>query len=275
MTGRSDPLGSTNESDCDSPDAPQRILDATAQDTARRILDSIAAHFVPDQEYVQVKEDDFGHLDLGFYRRTTQVLEARQFLRLPDVENRTLAQAMGNVLRPVFIRPFLSPEGTTTVGIYHPRLKSWGLRLLLWLFRSAPGRTIDLETEFLDGSFVTTSNGMAAARLEPPPLIDALFLPYSTPLQELLDRHEERVQNHQRQSPRAVVRPVRSFEEMIASQHRSERLKAAWRGEVGGVTREELERLSLFGKGAAHEVHDQIVLMRGHGDAAQPTEARR
>jgi hypothetical protein len=268
MTLPSQPDGSPS-------DAERRILDATAQNAARHILDSIAAHFVPDQEYVQVKEDDYRHLDLGFYRRTTEALEARQFLRLPDVENRTLAQAMGNVLQPVFIRPFLSPEGTTTVGIYHPRLKSWVLRVLLWLFRAAPGRTIDLETEFLDGSFVTTSNGMAAARLQPPPLIDALFLPYATPLQELLERHEERVQTHQRQSPRAVVRPVRSFEEMIASQHRSERLKAAWRGEVGGVTREELERLSLFGKGAAHEVHDQIVQMRGPAGVAQPPESPR
>lgn len=249
--------------------------DTAADDTARRILDAIAAHFVPDQEYVQVDEKDFRHLDLGFYRRATEALEARHFLRLPDVENRTLARAEGNVLRPVFIRPFLSPEGTTTVGVYHPLLKSWGLRLLLWLFRAAPGRIVDLETEFLDGTFVVTSNNTVAANLQAPPQIDTLFLPKSTPLQDLLDRHEERVQEHQRRSPRAVVRPVRSFEEMIASQHRMERLKAAWRGEIGGVTREELERLSLFGKGAAHEVHDHILQLQARGERVPGAEPPR
>ena len=36
-------------------------------------------------------------------------------------------------------------------------------------------------------------------------------------------------------------------------------LKAAYRGELGGVTREELDDLSIFGSALADDVHREIV----------------
>jgi uncharacterized membrane protein len=47
--------------------------------------------------------------------------------------------------------------------------------------------------------------------------------------------------------------------ELVASQNRMNALKAAYRGEVGGITRDELDKLSVFGASLAADVHAAVV----------------
>ncbi|MBK8649949.1 MAG: hypothetical protein IPN16_26095 [Gemmatimonadetes bacterium] len=51
---------------------------------------------------------------------------------------------------------------------------------------------------------------------------------------------------------------IHTHEEMIASQNRMNALKAAYRGEIGGITKAELDRLATLGKGLTSDVHAEI-----------------
>jgi hypothetical protein len=228
------------------------------EQAAREILAQLEATYQPTHEYVRVDERAFGHLDLGFYRKNTERLSAKGFRVLADVEDRTITNAPATVLAPVLVRTLVSRDGTSTGIIYHPRLKSFLLRVLLWVFRRSPGKVVEFETECSDGTFVATSNAMVASAITSPPMIDAHFMPQRESVDALYAAHTARVAAHLAARPGVRALPIAHFEEMIASQNRMNAIKAAFRGELAGVTREELERLSLFGRSTAHDVHDAI-----------------
>lgn len=229
------------------------------QQAAHDILATIEATFVPSHDYVRVEPQQFRHLDLRFYERTMRLLNAKGFRLVADVEDRTITRAPRGVLMPVMLRTMVSRDGTVMAALYHPRLKSLWTRVLLWVLRRAPGRVIDLETECSDGSFVVTSNASAAAAFALPALISAEFLPASASVHELHASHTRRVAAHLAVRPGIVARPIATHEQLVASQNRMNALKAAYRGEVGGITREELDRLAALGAGSVPAVHQAIL----------------
>jgi len=97
-----------------------------------------------------------------------------------------------------------------------------------------------------------------ASAFESPPLIDARFLPPSDDVDTIYATHTARVAAHLQQRPGVRALPIGSFDDMVASQNRMNAIKAAFRGELEGITREELGRLSLFGHPIPHDVHDAI-----------------
>jgi hypothetical protein len=218
-------------------------------EAARRILDSIEAHYQPTHRYVNADPAAFAHLDLGWYDRVTRIFEGYGFRHLADIEDKTITEAPNTVLRPTFLRALVSRDGTVTTALYDPRIKGLGLRLLLWLLRKTPKPVVDCETECTDGSFVGTSNGMGASAMQLPSLISAGWLPAGTKPEDVYATHTARVTAHLKARPgvRAVV--IRTREEMLQSQDRQNAIKAAFRGEIGGLTTAELEKLSLFGTG--------------------------
>ena len=226
---------------------------------ARDILANLEATYQPTHDYVPVRADDFRHLDLAFYQRTERDLQARGFRRLADLEDRTITNAPGTVLSPVMVRVLLSRDGTVSAALYHPHIRRFGLRALLWLLRKLPGRVTDMETECSDGSFVVTSNATMAAALADAPLIDAEYLPARTAPIDVYARHTQRLAAHLRVRPGVTPRVLVTHDDVLASQNRMNALKAAYRGELGMVTRAELEQLSLVGHRMAHDVHDAIV----------------
>ncbi len=224
---------------------------------ARDILAQIEANYVPEHEYVSVRETDFGHLDLGFYRRVRTLLEGEGFVFLEDCEDLTLAKAPGQPFKPVMIRVLVAGDGTIMAGLYHPKPRTWWMRLLLWLLRQKLGTITDFETEFSDGSFVCTTNAMGAAAMDSPALIEAEYLPAGTPAERVLARHRERVAARLAQGG-VVPRRATSIGEVRAAQNRMNGIKAAHRGKIGGITREELERLSKGNTELAAQVHAEI-----------------
>lgn len=228
----------------------------TTEKGAREILENIRSIYVPTHRFESVRLEDFKHVDQRFYATTRAVLEQEGFVFFEDAEDVTLASAKGNIFKRVPIRCMVSKDGTIMSGIYHPRLSSLWLRALLFVLRKRIGRIIDFETEFSDGSFVCTTNALSAGALESPPLIDAQYHPVKTPWATLLSAHRERVTRHQNAHSLSIVR-IRSIAELRASQNRMNALKAAHRGDLKGITREELEKLSP-NKALAHEVHREI-----------------
>lgn len=239
------------------------------QEGAREILAHLQALYVPKHEYVSVRDTDFPHLDLRFYQRARTELEAAGFLHLEDCEDRTLATVPGNVLLPVLIRVMVSADGAFTAGIYHARIKPLWLRALLFVLRKLPGRTVDLETEFADGSFVCTSNALGASAIKLPPLVRCEYLPRQTPLPRLLARHRERVAARQAEAG-VPPRRLTSIADVRASQNRMNALKAAYRGEIGGITQEELEQLAVGGRAQAAEVFTAIQQLQARDVGAAP-----
>ena len=226
---------------------------------AREILATIEAHFQPTHRYVAASAADYRHLDLGFYDRTARLLGSHGFRPLADVEDRTITEAPGTVLSAILVRTMVSADGTTMVALYHPHIRSIWVRALLWLLRQLPGKVTDMETECSDGSFVVTSNAASAAAIQNPPLIATEYLASGTPPLDVAARHAERLAEHLAARPGVTARIVTSHAELVASQNRMNALKAAYRGEVGGISREELEQLSTFGTALARDVHADIV----------------
>lgn len=106
----------------------------------------------------------FPHLDLAFYNQTRATLEAHLFTHLYDIE---ITNERSALERPCFLRALRSPDHCVCATFWHTRPVWWA-----WLpsiFR--PSRHLRrsrhacrFETEFEDGSFVTT----ASAGDEPP-----------------------------------------------------------------------------------------------------------
>lgn len=233
-----------------------------AEKAAHEILAAIEATYQATHRYVAVKPSDFPHLDIRWYEKTTQLFASKGFCKMADVEDKTITESPGTVLSAILVRALASRDGTVVAGLYHPHIKKLWVRLLLWVLRKTPGRVVDMETEFTDGSFVATSNAASAAALDNGPMILAEFLPITTTPLEVHARHLLRVAEHLKQRPGVVPREMRSYDDMLASQHRMNALKAAYRGEVGGITKAELDRLAVFGKGLTDAVHAEIQAER-------------
>ncbi len=229
------------------------------EQAARTILAVIEATYQPTHHYVIVKASSFRHLDIAYYEKATRLLTARGFRVLADVEDTTITATPGGVLMPVMIRTLLSKDGTVMAALYHPRIKPLLLRLLLWVMRKSPGKVVDMETEFSDGSFVVTSNAASAAAITLPELIAAEYLPITARVHDVHQRHTERVAAHLRQRSGITTRSIRTHDELIASQNRMNAIKAAFRGEIGAITKEELDQLAVFGKSLTGDVHVAVA----------------
>jgi hypothetical protein len=119
-----------------------------------------------------VRPSDFPELDCEFYDRVRSSLEAHGFRFLGDRENITLSRIVPD--SRTFIRTTVSADGSIVGGAYHLKVRR---------VRGIPveKRTIEFETEFSDGTFLSTSNAGAIARNFPVPGIDAKRCPEETP----------------------------------------------------------------------------------------------
>jgi hypothetical protein len=233
--------------------------DTHTADTARRILANIEATYQSTHQYVPADLRDFPWLDHAFYDRTTRGLESAGFRRLGDIEDRTVSEAPGSVIRPTVVRTLTSIDGVIQAALYDVRARVWWLRVLLLLFRKMAKPVVDMETELTDGSFVVTCNAALAAAMTLPSLVSAEYLPAGTPAAAVYERHRLRVSEALAARPGVAPRPARTLEELMASQHRLEAIKAAHRGEVGGITLAELEALSpAFSRTLAADVHAAV-----------------
>ncbi|MCU0647488.1 MAG: hypothetical protein MUF00_05805 [Gemmatimonadaceae bacterium] len=226
---------------------------------AHEILAMLEATYQPTHRFVPAHPRSFRHLDQRWYDRAARTLEQRGFKRLGDLEDRTITEA-GGVLSPAMIRTLRSSDGAVAVSLYHARIRSFPLRALFWVLRQLPGTIIDCETECTDGSFVVTSTAPASTgALEMPALISSRFLPKGTTVESAVAQHEARITAHLAHRPGVTARRVTTSEELIAMQNRLNALKSAYRGEIGGVTRDELDRLApAWARGVAGDVHAAI-----------------
>ncbi|OJJ26353.1 hypothetical protein BI308_07005 [Roseofilum reptotaenium AO1-A] len=229
---------------------------------AEELLDYHKKIYSQQHEFVQVDAQDFSHLDLKFYQQTQRQLERLGFEKLADMEDVTISKANRSQPR-ILIRVMLSRDRRTVAGIFH-----FPLPLLVKALQAiglAPkgGKTIDLESEFEDGTFLTTSNTQGFDNSSPFPKIERQQLPGTASISELVRAHRIRVRDLNPHTPALIIR---NFDQAIAMQHRLESLKNSHKEAQGYLTREDIQRQAKKGQEAAAEVL---------GDALDDLKARK
>lgn len=227
---------------------------------AKDILEMIRSVYIPSHDYQSVDLKDYPHIDSRFYSNTKTLLESEGFIHLGDQEDMSLANAKGNFFKRVPARCMISNDGVIMAACYHAKLSPIWLRVLLFILRKKVGKTIDFESEFQDGSFVCTSNAALAGAIKNPPIIHSEFHAVDTPCVGLLQRHRERVVKHI-QNFCVSPRRIQTISEQRESQNRMNAIKAAFRGELGSISLEELEKVS-FSKAQAADVHKEVQKIR-------------
>jgi hypothetical protein len=103
-------------------------------------------------------------------------------------------------------------------------------------------RVIELVSE-VQGQFLVTSNTHGVDRLEPPPEAKVERLPLTTRVLDVVAKHEARITEYLRAHPERTPTHFETLDEILASIARSHVAMARHRQKVGGLSRDELERL--------------------------------
>ncbi|MGD0140546.1 MAG: hypothetical protein ABSD28_16890 [Tepidisphaeraceae bacterium] len=203
-------------------------------EAALRMVSKAQVVFGPHRhEYRAATLNEFPELDRGFYDRLRDWFESRGYSYLGDCENVTLSSVYPD--KRTVIRRMVGELGTVCVDLHHIRIVRKNFR--------RDHKTVDLETGFIDGTFVLTSNALDSARLSPVPTIDHLKMPRDIEPELLLLAHRDRIaQRLSEKSDIAAIR-VQTMEEAYEFQHRLHAIAAKFRREEGYITREDIEQI--------------------------------
>lgn len=192
-------------------------------------------------ELVQVSPSAFPEADIDFYDRAKKELEAKGYRWLADVEDLTLSRIYPQ--NRTFLRLFTDSGRMIRASAYHlhPRGVVISLLQLVQLYPRHL-RVIELVSE-LQGQFLVTSNTHGVDRLEPPPEAKVERLPLTTRVLDVVAKHEARITEYLRAHPERMPTHFETVEEVTASIGRAHIAMARHRQKVGGLSRDELERL--------------------------------
>lgn len=213
-------------------------------------------------ELARVSPAAFPEADLEFYDRARSAFERRGYRWLADVEDLTLTRIYPQ--NRTFLRLFVDSGSMIRASVYH--LHPRGIVLsMLQLVQLYPRhlRVIELVSE-VQGMFLVTSNTHGVDRLEPPPEARIERLPLVTHLDEIVKRHEARITELLRAHPERAPVHYETYEDVTASMARSHVAMARHRQKLGGLSRDELERLKGRPLSASEEAFLREV--QGKGD---------
>jgi hypothetical protein len=192
-------------------------------------------------ELVPVSPADFPEADLEFYDAARKQLEAKGYRWLADVEDVTMTRIYPS--NRTFLRLCVDAGRMIRASIYHlhPRGVVVSMLQLVQLFPRHL-RVIELVTE-VNGRFLVTSNTANVDRLEPPPEAKVERMPLTTDLAAVVARHEARITEMLREHPERAPVSFETLDDTLASMARAHVAMARHRQKVGGLSRDELERL--------------------------------
>jgi hypothetical protein len=192
-------------------------------------------------EMVRVSPAAFPEADLDFYDRARHELEARRYRWIADVEDLTMTRIYPQ--NRTFLRLFVDAGGMVRASAYHlhPRGVVISLLQLVQLFPRHL-RVLELVSE-IQGTFLVTSNTHGVDRLDSPPEARVERMPLGTPLAEIIARHEARITELLRAHPERTPAAFEGLDDVLASMARAHVVMARHRQRVGGLSRDELERL--------------------------------
>ncbi|MBA2538910.1 MAG: hypothetical protein H0V17_04680 [Deltaproteobacteria bacterium] len=192
-------------------------------------------------ELARVSPEAFPEADLEFYDRVRADLQGRGYRCIGDIEDLTMSRIYPH--NRTFVRLLVDAGGMIRASAYHlhPRGVVISLLQLVQLFPRHL-RVVELVTE-IQGIFLVTSNTHGIDRLEPPPEAKVERMPLSTPLAEIIASHEKRITALLRMYPERAPVSFETYDDLVASMARAHVAMARHRQKVGGLSRDELERL--------------------------------
>ena len=237
-----------------------------SRDAAEEILQTTTALYSTRHNFHTVSPSDFPDLDIAYYDRMQAWFTHHGFRHMGDIEDTTLSQKMPRAR--AFIRCMLSTDGAIAVGIYDIRLRGLFRLMQIVGLLSRNMKTIDIETEFSDGTFITTSNCLGDDPTTPPPEIHKRLHPRDTSPDELLWSHQGAVRQAVDSRPGLSALSFSTLDEMLESQHRQQELKNAHQASIGYMDRQELMKIA-DGKStaAAEAVADEIEQLKTQREA--------
>jgi hypothetical protein len=215
-------------------------------------------------DLVRVTPAAFPEADLEFYDRARRELEAKGYTWLADVEDLTLSRIYpGN---RTFVRLFVDGGRMIRASAYHlhPRGVVISLLQLVQLFPRHL-RVVELVTE-VQGTFLVTSNTHGVDRLEPPPEARVERMPLATSIDDIIARHHTRITELLRAHPERAPVHFEGYDDVLASMARAHVAMARHRQKVGGLSRDELERL----KGRPLSATEEAFLREVQGKSEPP-----
>ena len=192
-------------------------------------------------ELARVSPAAFPEADLEFYDHARSDLEAKGYTWLADVEDLTLSRIYPQ--SRTFMRLFTDAGRMIRANVYHlhPRGVVVSMLQLVQLYPRHL-HVVELVSE-LGGQFIVTSNTHGIDRLEPPPEAKVERLPTTSSLPVVVARHEARITELLRSHPERVPTTYEGFDDVAGSIARAHVAMARHRQKVGGLSRDELERL--------------------------------
>jgi hypothetical protein len=208
----------------------------------RRVRAELAAAYGGEHEYADVAIAELPDLDHEFYREASRAFEALGFRKLADLEDVTLSRIYPD--SRTVLRIFVDDARLIRAGLYHVRPRG-ALVALLQLVRVVPRhlRIVELVSEAPRGTFASTSNTAGLAMLEPPPEAKCDRLPATATIEALVTHHRDRLTAMLRRDPSLAPVMMDDRDAMLESVQRSNVAAARHREKLGGLSRDELERM--------------------------------
>jgi hypothetical protein len=219
-----------------------RELATEPADAADDIIRTQKALYAEPHEFRAVRPGEIRGLDLDFYDRTEQFFRAQQFKLLGDMEDVTATREFPKMR--TFLRVMSGDGGATQLAFYH--LKMRGFYRVLQTFGVLPKnlKMIDLETEMSDGSFIVTANSQGSDTTGAVPRVARFQHPLDTAPGDLLKMHREQVQQACIREPGLQPVRVHTMDDMIASQHRLQKIKNEHKASIGYMDAKELRNIA-------------------------------
>jgi hypothetical protein len=220
-----------------------RELATDPKEAADDIVRMQKALYARPHEFRIVQPREFRDVDHDFYDRVRKYFEReQQFRHLADIEDLTATREFPKMR--TFLRVMVGDAGATQVACYH--LKMRGVFRLMQIVGALPKnvKTIDLETEMSDGTFIVTANAEGVDTTGAVAGVARFLHPRETTPADLLEMHRQQVQQACRRDPGLQPVRVNTLDDLIASQHRLQAIKNAHKAAMGYMDAKELRQIA-------------------------------
>lgn len=221
-----------------------------AKNISRTLDDSFQANHI----FRQVDAAQFPWLTESFYNRATQDIESAGFHHLADIEDETISSVHPD--KRTFVRICVNETGTVRAAIY---------QIVVGGPQGNPKQrlqTTELITEFSDGTTLSSTTAPANRLLNTPPGQLRENVPPDSTLSQMLPRHMSRIEDYQKSHPDATLELVTNFEQAIAAWQKGIDRQRNRLQSQGGISREELVRMSRGRDGVANQVYDEMQKLK-------------
>ena len=205
---------------------------------ARDLIEYMKNIYANPHEFYEADITQYENIDREFYETVTKEFNELHFNKIIDIEDLTVTQNNPNMR--TCIRYFSNKQGTVNVSCFHVNFGN--VAKFFSLFRKNPTdiKSIELETEFTDGSFILTNNLLESSKLiDYPDTIEVFKYTASTPISALLEAHIQKIE-----ATKKEMREVHSIGDIIDVSDRMLAIKNRYMKSKGYADREMYKQIN-------------------------------